>query len=251
MAKEIRFSLRMLFKSKFWRSFSLRNLCKPVKPNLRLSKEAMETPLPEGLLSDIRDFLSRSGVWENHPIDSVETFMAIPAPGVSMEKPVPSVIGIDEPVFTSLGFGMEGVKNGVAKYTSGVCETLNGDTHCDNYICVTNVTPVVKGRNPNDTNSKLSVTAATCFDSFCGINDCFKNDCSSQKCNDHWCDDHSCSEHACGKQSSIFISSELDDNWEHPFVKELAQYFGIDMQDRLASAVKHYVGRNMFNNTAK
>lgn len=251
MSHEVRFSFKLLFKLQFWRSLNLRNLCKPVKPTLCLSKKAMENPLPEGLLSDIRDFLSRSGVWENHPIDSVETFMAIPAPGVRIKKPVPSVIGIDEPVFTSLGFGMEGVKDGVAKYTSGVCETLNGDTHCDSYLCITNVTPAVKGRDPNEISSKPAATAATCYDSFCGNNDCFENDCSSQKCGDQWCDVHSCSTHACGKQSSTLITSELQENWEHPFVKELAQYFGIDMQDRLATAVKHYVGRNMFNNPTK
>ena len=41
MPDELRFSVKMLSKIKFWR--------KLVKPTLRLPKDALETPLPEGL----------------------------------------------------------------------------------------------------------------------------------------------------------------------------------------------------------
>ena len=107
MSNKVRFSFCMLLKRSFWRNFNLRRLLKPIEPGLQLSEKALETPLPPGPLSDLRDFLARRGSWKNHPIDSVETFMAIPAVGVSIEQPVPSVIGIAKPVFTSLGFCKE------------------------------------------------------------------------------------------------------------------------------------------------
>ena len=73
--------------------------------------------------------------------------MAIPAPGVSIRDPLPSVIGVDEPVFTSLGFGMEGIKDGVAQYTRGICEIHNNNSQCDTYMCITQATkPVVMRR---------------------------------------------------------------------------------------------------------
>jgi trehalose 6-phosphate synthase len=103
---------------------------------------------PDGWLRDVRDFLMRSGPWKDHPIDSVETFMAVPAPGVSVENPLPAVIGIDEPIFTSLGFGMEGIKDGVVKYTRGICEVLDVDATCDSHICITHTTKPVQRRRP-------------------------------------------------------------------------------------------------------
>jgi hypothetical protein len=56
--------------------------------------------------------------------------MAIPAPGVSTSDPLPAVIGCDEPVFTSLGFGMKGTKDGIAEYAHGVCEIQDSDALC-------------------------------------------------------------------------------------------------------------------------
>ncbi len=248
MSDKVRFSFCLLLKRSFWRNFSLRRLLNPIEPGLRLSEKALETPLPQGPLSDLRDFLTRRGDWKNHPIDSVEAFMAIPAVGVSIEHPVPSVIGIDKPVFTSLGFGMEGIQDAVAKYTSGVCGRLEAETHCGNYLCITHVSSV-PGRSPHSPPGELA--AVTCYDSFCGANDCFNNTCSSQKCADHWCDVHSCSDHACGKQSSIAVLAQLEESWDHPFVKELAQYFGVNLQEELATAVKAYVGRNLYSQTSR
>jgi hypothetical protein len=248
MTNKVRFSFCMLFKRSFWRNFSLRRLWKPIEPGLHLSEKALETPLPPGTLCDLRDFLTRRGSWKNHPLDSVETFMAIPAVGVSIEQPVPTVIGIDKPVFTSLGFGMAGIKDGVAEYTNGVCATLAAETHCGDYLCITHVSRV-QGRNP--LSQPDDIAAATCYDTFCGNNDCFNNTCSSQKCSSHWCDVHSCSDHACGKQTSIAISTQLEDHWDHPFVKELAQYFGVNLQVELATAVEAYVGRNLYDHSSQ
>jgi hypothetical protein len=248
MTSKVSFSFCMLFKRSFWRNFDLRRLFKPIEPGLHLSEKALDAPLPPGPLSDLRDFLARRDSWQNHPIDSVEAFMAIPAVGVSVEQPVPSVIGIDKPVFTSLGFGMEGIQDAVANYTNGVCDRLEAETNCGNYLCITHVSRV-GGRKPDLPPGELAAT--TCYDSFCGANDCFNNTCKSQKCADHWCDVHSCSDHACGKQSSIAIATQLADSWDHPFVKELAQYFGVNLQEELATAVKAYVGRNLYSQSSR
>ena len=250
MSEELRFSFVTLFK-KFWHSLNRRSLCKPVRPTLHLSKEALETPLPEGLLRDIRDFLTRSGPWKDHPVDSVEVFMAIPAPGVSVQNPLPSVVGIDKPVFTSLGFGMEGITDGVARYTTGVCEVLNNDANCDTLICITQTTQPVTGRVPMMKDDSEVISAA-CYDNYCGQNDCFTDNCSSQKCGGQSCRDHFCADHFCGtKKSRVAFSSELETHWQHPFVQELGRYFRIDMLDDLAAAVKQYVGRNMFDGSAQ
>jgi hypothetical protein len=239
MPGEFRFSVKMLANIKFWR--------KMVKPTLRLSKDALETPLPEGTVRDIRDFLTRSGPWKGHPIDSVEAFMAIPAPGVSIQNPVPAVIGIDEPVFTSLGFGMEGIKDGVVKYTRGICETHNSGAQCETYMCMTQV---AKSRVTRRQNTEAP-DIGTCFDSHCKSNMCGINSCSSQLCSTQRCIFHDCSTHQCSEQTSLGFTSELETHWDHPFVQELGRYFGVNMSDKLASAVMHYVGRNMFDESAK
>ncbi len=240
MPKEHRFSVKMLSKIKFWR--------KPVKPTLRLSKAALETPLPNGFLHDIRDFLTRRGHWKGHTIDSAELFMAIPAPGVSTQDPLPAVIGFDEPVFTSLGFGMEGVKDGVVKYSKGICEIHDSDAQCNTYMCITQVTK--PGVTPRQS-AELSVVAETCYASHCKNNMCGTNSCSSQLCSTQRCIFHDCSDHLCSEQNSVAFTSELDIHWKHPFVQELGRYFGVDMSKDLATAVMHYVGRNMFDESAR
>jgi hypothetical protein len=253
MSDELRFSLKLLFKKPFWRSLILPTLRKPVKPTLRLSKAALETPLPEGFLSNIREFLTRSGSWKGHPTDSVEAFMTIPAPGVSIQNPLPSVIGIDEPVFTSLGFGMEGIKDGVVKYATGICEILNSDSQCDAHICITQAAKLVKRRRPQSTESGVlsSAAAKTCYDSFCNVNTCGVNKCKSLRCDFQNCTEQTCTEQKCDSHHSIALTSELETDWKHPFVQELARYFGVDMRDDLAAAVMHYVGRNMFDESAR
>jgi hypothetical protein len=239
MPGELRFSVKMLAKIKSWRTH--------VKPTLRLSKAALETPLPEGAVRDFRDFLTRSGRWKGHPVDSVEAFMAIPAPGVSIQNPVPSVIGIDEPVFTSLGFGMEGIKDGVAKYTRGICETHNSDAQCETYMCMTQATKIRVTRRQ----SAEAAEAGTCWASHCKSNMCGTNSCTSQLCSIQTCIFLSCSTHQCTEQSDVAFPSELETHWNHPFVQELGRYFGVNMPDKLASAVMHYVGRNMYDESAK
>lgn len=248
MSDELRFSLKMLFKKQFWHSLVFPVLRKPVKPTLHLSKAALETPLPEGFLRNIRDFLTRSGPWKGHPIDSVEAFMVIPAPGVSIQNPLPSVIGIDEPVFTSLGFGMEGIKDGVVKYTRGICETHNSDAQCDAYMCITQATKSVKRRRSQSAESEVP---ATCYDNHCTEHICGTNSCSSQRCDTQTCIFLDCKIHSCPIQNSIAFTSELETNWQHPFVQELGRYFGVDMSDKLAAAVMHYIGRNMFDESAR
>ncbi len=239
MPAELRFSPKLFSKIKL--------PAKPVKPTLHLSKAARETPLPDGNLRDIRDFLTRKGRWKGHPIDSVEAFLAIPAPGVSIKDPVPEVVGLKEPVFTSAGFGMEGITGAAVRYSAGVCEANNTDSKCDTYMCITHTTGL--GVTPRA--SGESAAAETCFDSHCASNMCGINSCSSQECDTQRCIFHSCSNHQCSEQNSIALSAELEAQLKHPFVKELARYLGIDMGDKLAKAVMHYVGRNMFDESAR
>jgi hypothetical protein len=239
MAKELRFSAKMLSKVKVWR--------KQVKPTLHLSKAALETPLPKGLLHDIRDFLTRSGRWKGHTLDSAEVFMAIPAPGVNTQDPLPEVIGPDEPVFTSLGFGMEGIKHGVVEYSRGICEIHDSDSRCDTYMCITQTSKqVVKPRQSAET-----VNPQTCYSSHCKENSCGINSCSSQLCSTQSCILHDCSTHMCSEQTSVAFTSELEIHWHHPFVQELVRYFRLDITEKLAAEVMHYVGRNMYDESAK
>ena len=133
MSEELGFSSRQQLLDQL----SLGDLDRPVRPTLRLPSAALETPLPEGVewLGQIREFLTRSGPWEDHTTESAEAFLAVPAPGVSVPKA--SVVGIDTPVFTSLGFGFEGVKDGSATYTTGVCEAHNIPYQCGTFVCIT------------------------------------------------------------------------------------------------------------------
>jgi hypothetical protein len=240
MPDELRFSAKLLS--------NLRLRPKQVRPGLRLSKAALETPLPKGILRDIRDFLTRSGRWTGHPIDSVEAFVAMPAIGVSMKDPVPEVIGLREPVFTSVGFGMEGIQEGVVQYSKGVCEAHNSDSKCDTYVCITHATKPGVTRRPA---TEIAAPEA-CFDSHCEDNTCHDDRCSSQHCNILRCPSHSCTVNECNTQrTTVSLTAELEAQWKHPFVKELGRYFGVDMGDKLAKAVMHYVGRNMFDESAR
>jgi len=239
MTNELRFSAKLLS--------NLRLRPKSVRPGLRLSKAALEAPLPEGPLRDIRDFLTRSGRWAGHPIDSVEAFIAIPAIGVSMKDPVPEAIGLKEPVFTSVGFGMAGFEDGAVQYSQGVCEAHTSDSQCDTYMCITHATKPGVTRRP----ATESIDEETCYDTHCKKNMCGINSCSSQACGEQRCIFHDCSNHLCSEQNSIALSAELKTHWKHPFVKELGRYFKLDMGDRLAKAVMHYVGRNMFDESAR
>ena len=239
MPKELRVSVKMLSKIKYWR--------KPVQPTLKLSKAALETPLPAGFLHEIRDFLTRRGRWKGHSIDSVEAFMAIPALGVSTRDPLPAVIGIDEPVFTSIGFGGKGVKEGVAEYTKGICEVQESDARCDTYLCITQAGKRVAPHRQ----AAESIDIETCYWSYCKANSCGIQSCSSQSCGTQSCIMHSCTTHFCSEQTALAFTTELDANWNHPFVQELGKYFKVDMNDDLAAAVMHYVGRNMYDESAK
>jgi len=239
MPKELRLSAKMLSKIKFWR--------KPVKPTLHLSKTALETPLPDGFLQDIRDFLTRRGRWKGHTIDSLELFMAVPAPGVSIRDPLPEVIGFDEPVFTSVGFGMEGVKGGVVAYSKGICEIHDSGAKCDNYLCITQAAKHVAAQRQ----VTESIDIETCYWSYCKANTCGINSCSSQSCSTQKCIMHDCSNHSCSEQTSFAFTSELELHWNHPFVQELGRYFRVDMSEDLAAAVMHYVGRNLFDESVK
>jgi hypothetical protein len=243
--------LRFTSKDGFLRSLKLPNFRRPARPTLQLSKDALETPLADNWLREVRQLLTRSGAWEGHPIDSAEQFLSIPAPGVTVERPVPSVIGIDEPVFTSSGFGAKGVKRGAVMYDRGVCEQLLADAQCEVHMCLTHETKDVTGREPYGEDIG-AISAAACYDSFCGGNTCHAQNCSSLKCSTQTCYEQFCSSHLCGThKQKVVLLTILQEHWDHPFVRELAQYFRLDVSPDLVEAIKSYVGRNMYDQSVK
>jgi hypothetical protein len=182
----------------------------------------------------------------------VEVFVAIPARGVSVPKP--SVVGIDTPVFTSLGFGVESVKDGIVRYSSGICEVQSSPFfQCLSYLCITRGGAWMHPPEEPCLNDVVgSVSLGVCQATFCGDDTCFEDNCPSKKCASEHCDDLSCDDHVCGSKGKILgIADGLVTLWEHPFVQELGQYFGVDTADKLAEVVKHYVGRNMFDESAR
>ena len=186
-----------------------------VKPTLKLSKKALETPLPGGWLSDVRDFLTRSGKWADHPIRSIEHFVSIPAPGVMVDRDLlPNVIGnIKEPVFISLGFGDMSFINNFRCGKNNCTDQWNGD---ETYGCTTN--------------------------------DCGKQSCTEFSCGENDCGEHGCGKNNCGKQRGItdFIS-DLEANWHHPFVQDLMDHFNVTTVEPLALTVQHFVCKNGFD----
>ncbi len=196
----------------------------PVKPTLRLSQEARNTSLPEGYLKDCRDLLTRTAKWKDLPTLSAEQFRSVPGFGV---EPFPEVIGSEGPAFGSMGFG-----------------------------------------NMNLGNSEFSCNENTCESQHLTGSDedwCVKNSCSDVSCEHFTCDDHtdggcktydgdgpSCGKLKCGKQTEgleNFIS-EVELNWEHPFVQELRNYFQIDSSEDFVNELEHYTGRNMYDASA-
>ena len=97
--------------------------------------------------------------------------------------------------------------------------------------------------------------ASTCYDSFCGGDTCLNENCSSHKCNTNSCDGQACDTHLCGTKTSCstkaahlggFWENDLMANSEHPFVKELMNYFGAADYRKLEIDILQFVGRNMF-----
>lgn len=221
-------------------------------PTLKLSREALEAPLDVDWLQDLRDFLTRSGAWRQHPTSSVELYAAAPAPGVDPSPALPTVIGPAEPVFTSLGFGSSGVRDGHAIYDSGVCEKLAFPASCDTLICVAHEASRASEFGAPEpagcSNLDLDATRkGACYDSFCGGNTCLNQNCTSMKCSTQKCSEQFCSDHLCGTHSQKLIARDLAASWDHPFVRELRQYFASEDVDRLEVAILGYVGRNMFD----
>ncbi len=203
------------------------DLRRKVTPTLELSKEALETPLTNPCLEGIREFLTRTGKWEGHPVLSAELFVCVPAPGVIVSKSAPRVIGdIDEPVFRSLGFGD-------ITYASEYA-------HCSMHACDIYDSQCLEHNSREDCRGY-----------------CTKQGCNKMNCDGHYCDKENCAnvnckKETCGSQSCADqkFSSLLEAYMDHPFVRELSRYFDINVPDRLAEAVMRFVGKNMFDASA-
>ena len=187
-----------------------------VKPTLKLSKKALETPLPPGWLSNIREFLTRTGKWKGHPVRSIEHFIITPAPGVIAE---PRVVGdIKEPAFASLGFGEIIFKEDQLIFTSNICTvqdvigSISNTAHCYAFICLD------FGDCPNYDDSDCDFDCAIYYD--------------------------------CGIKTKDVVVPDFQAHWNHPFVQELRDYFEVSSVETLTSSVGNYIGRNMYDASA-
>lgn len=190
----------------------LTRLRQPVKPTLKLSPEASATPLPKGWLSQIREILTRTGQWADLPTNSVERFVSVPGLGVDLEGMDPGVVGSGRPMFGSVGFGDMSFKTGFS-CSWNTCDDQDltgGDDDCDNNWC---------------------------SDQSCEGFDCDANICPDQECDGLDCDGH------VGIVADFV--GEIEAYWEHPFVQELLDYFGVEDANDFRVAVSRYVGRNM------
>lgn len=220
MAKPIGFTSRKQVADALRAELSDRGRLKT--PIIELSPEALETPLPDGWLCDVRDFLTRSGEWADHSIKSAEHFVAIPAIGVIVDEPMPRVIGdLTEAVFVSLGFG--------------------NATYTEEFSCDVNNCPrqEIGPRDPGDGDDP---------DPKCTANFCDEQTCRGLDCTGNDCTDHDCSRLSCDPQRAEdeFISA-LQANKEHPFVRDLRKHFRVDSIDALTSAVQGFVAMNGFD----
>ena len=205
-----------------------------VKPTLKLSNEALEAPLREGLLSELRDGLTRSGRYANHTINVAEQFVCYPPPGVifEVEELAPEVIGPKKPVFSSLGFGDTTI-------------LPNGGVKCVIHNCPT-----------------LLIDGA-----FCTIQLCPWQICENNSCGSHGCCSYSTTPEpepepepepsvcvelmpAAVEISEEAFIHELEVYHDHPFVVELMAYFNTESNQELTERVTYFVTRNMHDQSA-
>ena len=205
----------------------LRMGLRPVKATLKLSPEALNTPLPPGWLNNIREFLTRTGKWKEHPIHSIEHVIITPAPGVVDEIP--------RPVIITPGFGEINFKPDLWECPKNVCPALDltglisGGLHCYVFLC-------------------WEVDCSYYDPSGCYFQ-CDFGGCKHGQCPD--LEDECpglCGEY--DEEEGFHAIPEFEAYWDHPFVKELRNYFGVDSVDKLFNDVKHYIGRNMYDESA-
>lgn len=198
------------FKSKteLRKSIRLPDMRKKVSPTLKLSREARNAPLPAGWLAQVRDYLTRSGNWQGRPLSSVEVYICAPAPGVILPNPD---VGFDRVMFRSIGFGEINFDGRTWNCSWRSCDGNTGSDECTNDWCT---------------------------DQDCNDLDCTGNVCSEQDCDGLDCDGN--------KADLQEFLTEVESHWNHPFVRELRRYFGMQKVDGLTAAVSHYITRNMY-----
>ena len=198
------------------KALKVRGIRRKVSPNLKLSSEALKNPLPKGLLSELRDFLTRSGEYADFSINPIEHFICYPGTRVKLEEPVPKVIGPNEPFFISLGIGE--------------LSFLDGSISCMRHaVQVFDVESIVE---------KFSCGRVFWCGWFSGDIDCAPK----FKCGNFTTVVDVEESH----QMTDFVV-ELQSNLQHPFVQELMQYFGTESLGRLGKAVSDYVFNGMFD----
>jgi len=243
-------------------AFPVRLRKTPAQATLRLSKRALTAPLPRGWINDLRLFLTRSGKWRRHPIESREMFVMAPAAGVLAE---PRAIGpVTKPLFASLGFanGMV-VKGNEVHVDTNVCASLMlgslrpGDPFCGTFLCVPLAAhwPVDPGDGYFGCMG-FSVSGESdwtpCNGSYYGPCDgAYSGPCETlvgpEPCNG----DYQCG-FMCGpdQYSGPGVGPSFDDLWDHPFVQGLRAYFNVASAEDLQADVGYFVGRNLYDASA-
>lgn len=244
---------------------------------LRLSHEARTQPLQSEWLTELRDFLTRSGAWRHHPVATVEIFAATPR----VMTPGARVIGTDRPIFTSLGYGVDAVEAGRPHYRQGVCVELQVASVCSDLICVSNTSGSVlgpeclvlgsaetEGEEPSGGRATTHGTqdrdrtsvddidnairclaldpvmaenaAGACYDSFCGGESCLTENCKSLKCSTNNCSTQFCGNFVCGTKGSC---GDKNVEFDH-LLAELEAYvdhpFVRELQHFLSTGVGDY-----------
>jgi hypothetical protein len=183
-----------------------------LQPLIALSPEGMQDPLPEGWLKSTRDFITRSGLRENHPASFKEVLITGPAAGIILD---PDLIGgSDLPFFSSVGFG---------DFSFGLDEFTCGSNTCGDQ----------------------DMTHPKCPNNSCDWNSCGNQSCGIYRCEENTCDKHGCGENKCTKQKGIVdCITDLEANWNHPFVQDLITHFHEADYTELAAAVHRFVCNN-------
>ena len=173
---------------------------------IRLSAEALRTPLESKSLSDVRDLISRSGPWADLTKD-LEQWGRI---GEEMRLIGPQDVGRVDQLF---GFGNFDFRN-------EMCQVHN---------C---------GTNEAGTNGGTG----NCRTQKCNDQICTPQSCGTHGCNEHDCGPFDCNTNTYVPPSVRAL--EIEQNLEHPFIQELMEQFRVRDIDALLGAVDAFVGQN-------
>lgn len=193
---------------------------KPVKRQLKFSRDALSKPMGKGWLNNTRDFLVRKGAWKRFPLYANEMVVISPNPAAVGEPIVLPPFGND--IF-SVGFGDIDITDGFS---------------CGNNTC--------SGQHVYGCDLELCpVESDTGCSGNCDIHDCDTQSCDEYDCGWDQCSDQKCDNFKCNAQmgNADFVK-ELNQFKDHPFVKELVSQLKITDFAVLAKNIQQIVCLN-------